>query len=71
MWVLPVLLAVSVTLVNAETPRFRVPIDPFLILLASCALGAAPQLRRSPVGGRLDAAPPGEAELVEVGERLA
>jgi 4-amino-4-deoxy-L-arabinose transferase-like glycosyltransferase len=38
MWAIPVLLALTVVLINVETPRFREPIDPFLILLASCAL---------------------------------
>jgi hypothetical protein len=43
LWTVPLLMALSVVLVNAETPRFREPIDPFLILLAACALttGAA------------------------------
>jgi 4-amino-4-deoxy-L-arabinose transferase-like glycosyltransferase len=38
LWGVPVLLALSVVFVNVETPRFRAPIDPFLILLAGCAL---------------------------------
>jgi hypothetical protein len=38
MWAIPVLLALTVVFINVETPRFREPIDPFLILLASCAL---------------------------------
>lgn len=38
MWLAPALLALSVVLVNAETPRFRMAIDPFLIMLAACAL---------------------------------
>ncbi len=37
-WSVPVLLAISVVLVNMETPRFREPIDAFLILPAACAL---------------------------------
>jgi Dolichyl-phosphate-mannose-protein mannosyltransferase len=41
LWAIPILLAWSVLLVNSETPRFRSPIDPYLILLASCALVAA------------------------------
>lgn len=41
LWVAPVLLWLSVALVNAETPRFREPIDPFFIALAACALAAA------------------------------
>lgn len=40
LWWVPVLLALSVVLVNVETPRFREPVDPFLVLLAGCALGA-------------------------------
>ncbi len=40
LWAVPVLLWLSVAFVNAETPRFREPIDPFLILLAACALEA-------------------------------
>jgi Dolichyl-phosphate-mannose-protein mannosyltransferase len=38
-WGVPVLMWLSVILVNAETPRFREAIDPFLIILAACALG--------------------------------
>ncbi len=40
-WAIPVLFALSVVFVNVETPRFREPIDPFLILLAACAVSAA------------------------------
>jgi len=40
LWAIPALLALSVVFVNVETPRFREPIDPFLILLASCAVAA-------------------------------
>jgi hypothetical protein len=38
LWAIPILLALSVILINAETPRFRAPIDPYLIMLAACAL---------------------------------
>jgi 4-amino-4-deoxy-L-arabinose transferase-like glycosyltransferase len=38
LWAVPLLLYLSVVFVNAETPRFRAPIDPFLIMLAACAL---------------------------------
>jgi 4-amino-4-deoxy-L-arabinose transferase-like glycosyltransferase len=41
LWVVPFLLAISVVLVNVETPRFREPVDPFLILLAACAVATA------------------------------
>jgi 4-amino-4-deoxy-L-arabinose transferase-like glycosyltransferase len=57
-WAVPLLLALSVVLVNVETPRFREPVDPFLIMLAACALEAAlsrvpafeRRLRGAPVG---------------------
>jgi hypothetical protein len=42
-WWLPVLYALTIVFVNVETPRFREPIDPFLIMLAACALAAAGQ----------------------------
>jgi len=53
-WAIPVLLALSVVFINVETPRFREPIEPFLVLLAACAvvsavesvLGGAPVRRR-------------------------
>jgi 4-amino-4-deoxy-L-arabinose transferase-like glycosyltransferase len=76
LWLAPVLLWLSVALINAETPRFREPIDPFLILLGSCALAEglralAPRLvaptRRH--RGPAMAARPGQ--FVEVRERLA
>jgi hypothetical protein len=41
LWFVPILLWLSVAAVNAETPRFREPVDPFLILLAACAIAAA------------------------------
>lgn len=75
-WMIPLLLWCSVALVNAETPRFREPVDPFLILSAACALAAAPgvvrRLVRAPVGRERRAAVPGRpSQLVEVVERLA
>jgi hypothetical protein len=42
-WAIPVLLALSVVFVNVETPRFREPIEPFLVLLAACAVTSAAQ----------------------------
>jgi 4-amino-4-deoxy-L-arabinose transferase-like glycosyltransferase len=76
-WVVPLLLALSVVLVNVETPRFRAPVDPFLILLASAGLATAAgrlaaRLHRAPVGGEArDAVTARPAELVEMRERLA
>lgn len=56
LWAVPILLALSVILVNAETPRFRSPIDPYLIMLAACALvslgaAVAPRLARAQPAG--------------------
>jgi 4-amino-4-deoxy-L-arabinose transferase-like glycosyltransferase len=77
-WAVPLLLALSVVLVNVETPRFRAPIDPFLILLAAAGLtAAATRIRarlgdRAPVRGQAgDAVTARPAELVEMRERLA
>jgi 4-amino-4-deoxy-L-arabinose transferase-like glycosyltransferase len=75
-WVIPLLLWGSVALVNAETPRFREPVDVFLILPAACAIAAVPRtarrLARSPVGReRRSSVPTRPGELVEVVERLA
>ncbi len=40
-WAIPLLMALTVVFINVETPRFREPIDPFLVLLAGCAVEAA------------------------------
>lgn len=76
-WSVPLLLALSVVLVNVETPRFRGPVDPFLILLAAAAVASAlarirAALRRAPVGREArDPVPARSAQLVEMRERLA
>jgi hypothetical protein len=36
-WLVPLVLYGSVVLINSSTPRFRAPIDPFLIVLAAAA----------------------------------
>ncbi|HZO77886.1 MAG TPA: glycosyltransferase family 39 protein [Solirubrobacteraceae bacterium] len=41
LWGVPILLTLSVILVNAQTPRFRSPIDPYLIMLAACTVVSA------------------------------
>jgi 4-amino-4-deoxy-L-arabinose transferase-like glycosyltransferase len=79
LWFLPAFLALSVVLVNVETPRFREPVDPFLILLAACALSTAVRrvsagagLCRAPVRrDRGPATPARDAQLVEVRQCLA
>jgi 4-amino-4-deoxy-L-arabinose transferase-like glycosyltransferase len=77
-WAVPLLLALSVVLVNVETPRFRAPIDPFLLLLAAAGLSTAAaavsaRLRdRAPVRRKAgDAVTTRPAELVEMRECLA
>jgi 4-amino-4-deoxy-L-arabinose transferase-like glycosyltransferase len=70
-WVIPLLMWISAALINAETPRFREPVEPFLILSAACAL-AAVGLARAPVGReRGPVVPAGPGQPVEVVERLA
>jgi hypothetical protein len=72
-WWVPILLAATVVLVNVETPRFREPLDPFLILLATAGLATAVgRLRGAPVVGERRAPMPARpAQLVEMVERLA
>lgn len=80
LWLIPVLFWISVVLVNVETPRFREPVDPFLIMLCACAVASAvarlvPRrvgLPGAPVrGDRHAAVAPRQGERVEVGQRLA
>ena len=79
LWAIPVLLALTVVFINVETPRFREPVEPFLLLLAGCAVasglrraGSALGLRGAPVGrGRRPSRLAGHRELVEMGQRLA
>jgi hypothetical protein len=81
LWVIPLLLALSVVLVNVETPRFREPVEPFLIFLAACAVatavGAALGRRSAPAGvlGPPVAAEAGAAsrlgEVIKVHQRLS
>jgi 4-amino-4-deoxy-L-arabinose transferase-like glycosyltransferase len=77
-WAVPLLLTLSVVLVNVETPRFRAPIDPFLILLAAAGLSTAAAAVSARLGDRApvrreagDAVTTRPAELVEVRECLA
>ncbi|HEY2317899.1 MAG TPA: glycosyltransferase family 39 protein [Solirubrobacteraceae bacterium] len=77
LWAFPLLYAVSIVFVNVETPRFREPIDPFLVLLAACAVSAAAQrvlgLGGAPVrrGGRAPELARDDAQLVKMVQRLA
>jgi 4-amino-4-deoxy-L-arabinose transferase-like glycosyltransferase len=47
LWTLPILYALTIVFVNVETPRFREPIDAFLLLLAACAVSTAAGYVRS------------------------
>jgi 4-amino-4-deoxy-L-arabinose transferase-like glycosyltransferase len=81
LWGIPVLMWLSSVLVNMETPRFREPVEPFLVLLAACALASVGPvlsrvrrsgLGRTPVGrGRHATGVAGRGELVEMSQRLA
>ena len=53
-WLAAALLFLSIVLVNSETPRLRLPLDPMLILLAAGAIAA---LLRDPLGA-IATAPP-------------
>jgi 4-amino-4-deoxy-L-arabinose transferase-like glycosyltransferase len=77
LWAFPVLYWLSITFVNVETPRFREPIDPFLVLLAACAVATAAhsalRLRGAPVRRRRRAPELAgdDAQLVKMVQRLA
>lgn len=45
-WLVPVLMYLSVVFLVVETPRYRTPIDPFVLLLAAMALAAVVQRYR-------------------------
>ncbi len=49
-WAIPLLFALSVVFINVETPRFREPIDPFLIILAACAAAPSAQVVSAALG---------------------
>ena len=77
-WVAGILMWLSAVLVNMETPRFREPVEPFLILLAACAISAAAALARTRLRGgapvaaqRGTAVTGGAGEPIEVVQRLA
>jgi 4-amino-4-deoxy-L-arabinose transferase-like glycosyltransferase len=76
LWLMPILWWLSIVVVNVETPRFRAPIDPFLILLAGCAVSAAVDRLRlggAPIRRRRGAAklPGDQAQLIQMVQRLA
>lgn len=54
-WAMPVLMFLSVVFLVVETPRYRTPIDPFLVLLATAALvtGARRVLARRARGAEI------------------
>jgi hypothetical protein len=55
-WLTPLVMYLAVVLVTTETPRFRAPIDPFVLILAAAALqGGWERLRRRRGGLRDEA----------------
>jgi 4-amino-4-deoxy-L-arabinose transferase-like glycosyltransferase len=51
LWLAPLLLYLSVVFANAQTPRFRAPLDPFVLLLAALALARElPRVHRNRLG---------------------
>jgi 4-amino-4-deoxy-L-arabinose transferase-like glycosyltransferase len=46
-WAFPVLMFLSVVFIVVETPRYRTPLDPFIVLLATLALTAAVERMRA------------------------
>jgi hypothetical protein len=78
MWAVPLVFFLSVVFINVETPRFREPLDPFVVMLAACGLAAGWERATgrlsggSPVRRRLQTAlPRRHAQMVEMVERLA
>ena len=49
MWAFPALMYLSVVFLVIETPRYRTPIDPFIVMLAALALVAAGRRAAAPV----------------------
>jgi 4-amino-4-deoxy-L-arabinose transferase-like glycosyltransferase len=48
-WAVPALVLATVVLVNGEAPRLRIPVDPFLLILAGAGLARFLEMRRRPV----------------------
>jgi 4-amino-4-deoxy-L-arabinose transferase-like glycosyltransferase len=46
-WLVPVLMFLSVVFLVVETPRYRTPIDPFLVLLAAAAVATGSERARA------------------------
>jgi 4-amino-4-deoxy-L-arabinose transferase-like glycosyltransferase len=49
-WLVPLLFAASVVFLTLETPRYRTPVDPFVVLLAALAVTAAVERRTRRAG---------------------
>jgi 4-amino-4-deoxy-L-arabinose transferase-like glycosyltransferase len=54
-WAVPLLLFLTVAFLNVETPRFRAPLEPFIIVLAALTLTAACERRDRAASARLSA----------------
>jgi 4-amino-4-deoxy-L-arabinose transferase-like glycosyltransferase len=57
-WLLPLAMYLSVVLLAAETPRYRAPLDPFIVLLAAIALTRSTPSRESSLMRRRTVAVP-------------
>ncbi len=53
-WLTPLVMYLAVVLVNTDTPRFRAPIDPFVLILAATALCSGWDRLRRRGGGLQD-----------------
>jgi hypothetical protein len=78
MWGVPLLFFLSVVFINVETPRFREPIDPFLVMLAACAVATGAERAATRFSGRAPVRrrgqtplAAGDRQLVKVVKRLA
>lgn len=50
MWLVAALLFLSIVFVNSEAPRIRLPLDPFVLLLAGAAIASLTSVRMHPTG---------------------
>jgi hypothetical protein len=66
-WAFPVLMFLSVVFLVVETPRYRTPIDPFLILLAAAGVVAAVRRARSSLSARAARPRPSSRQPVRPG----
>ena len=66
-WAVPLVMYLSVVFLAIETPRYRAPLDPFLILLAALALTARRRGARRAAPATTPAPGPGRTDLIGAG----